>query len=68
MRSISSNCLRPETKSDALENIFDAICLHCGSNNNPSVGQLVDALKTVIINPLALELDIYTLAHHLCKM
>jgi len=27
--------------------------LHCGSKNNPSVGQFVDALKTVIINGLA---------------
>ena len=27
--------------------------MHCGSNNNPSVGQFVDALKTVIINGLA---------------
>jgi len=31
---------------DALENIFSAIHLHCGSNNNPSVGQFVDALKS----------------------
>jgi len=38
---------------DALENTFGAICLHCGSNNNPSVGQFVDAPKTVIINGLA---------------
>jgi hypothetical protein len=38
---------------DALENTFGAICLHCGSNNNPSVGLFVDALKTVIINGLA---------------
>jgi len=38
---------------DALENTFGAIPLHCGSNNNPSVGQFVDALKTVIINGLA---------------
>ena len=37
---------------DALENTFDAIRLHCGSNNNPSVGQFVDALKTVIITGL----------------
>jgi len=36
-----------------LENTFGAIRLHCGSNNNPSVGQFVDALKTVIINGLA---------------
>jgi hypothetical protein len=33
---------------DALENTFDAIRLHCGSNNGPS-----NALKTVIINGLA---------------
>ena len=38
---------------DALENTFGAIRLHCGSDNNPSVGQFVDALKTVIINGLA---------------
>ena len=25
---------------DALENTFGAICSHCGSNNDPSVGQL----------------------------
>ena len=38
---------------DALENTFDAIHLHYGSNNNPSIGQFVEALKTVIINGLA---------------
>jgi hypothetical protein len=38
---------------DALENTFGAIHLHCGSNNNPSVGHFVDALKTLIINGLA---------------
>ena len=31
---------------DTLENTFGAIGLHHGSNNNPSVGQFVDALKT----------------------
>jgi hypothetical protein len=35
---------------DALENTLGAIRLLCGSNSNPSVGQFVDALKTVIIN------------------
>jgi len=25
-------------------------------------------LYSVVINPLALELDIYSLAHHFCKM
>ena len=38
---------------DGLQNKFGAICLHCGSNNNPSVGQFVDAFKTVIISGLA---------------
>jgi len=38
---------------DALENTFSATGLNCGSNNNPSVGQFVDSLKTVIINGLA---------------
>jgi hypothetical protein len=32
---------------DALENTFGAIRLHCRSNNNPTVGQFVDALRTV---------------------
>jgi len=37
-----------------LENTFGAIRLHCRSNNNPSVGQSVDALKTAcrgLLNP-----------------
>ena len=38
---------------DPLENTFGVIHLHCGSNNNPSVGQFVDALKTSIMNGLA---------------
>ena len=38
---------------DALENTFDAIRLHCGSNNKLSVWQFVDGLKTVISNGLA---------------
>ena len=45
-----------ETQSlnqDSLENTFGVIRLHCGSNNNPTVGQFVDALKTSIINGLA---------------
>jgi len=42
-----------DLNQDALVNTFGAIHLHCGSNNNPSVGQFVDALKTVIINGLA---------------
>ena len=46
----------PETRNlnqDPLENTFGVIRLHCGSNNNPIVGQFVDALKTSIINGLA---------------
>ena len=35
---------------DPLENTLGVIRLHCGSNNNPTVGQFVDALKTSIIN------------------
>jgi len=35
-----------------LENTFGVIHLHCGSNNNPSVGQFVDSLKTSIISGL----------------
>jgi hypothetical protein len=38
---------------DPLENTFGVIRLHCGSNNNPTVGQFVHALKTSIINGLA---------------
>jgi len=38
---------------DPLENTFGVIHLHCGSNNNPNVGQFIDALKTSIINGLA---------------
>ncbi|PNF26771.1 hypothetical protein B7P43_G18200, partial [Cryptotermes secundus] len=40
---------------DPLENTFGAIRLNCGSNNNPTGGQFVDALKTSIINGLALQ-------------
>jgi hypothetical protein len=39
--------------TDPLENTFGVIRLHCGSNNNPIVGQFVVALKTSIINGLA---------------
>ena len=45
-----------ETQSlnqDPLENTFGVIHLHCGSNNDPTAGQFVDALKTSIINGLA---------------
>jgi hypothetical protein len=45
-----------ETRSlnqDPLENTFGIIRLNCGSNNNPTVGQFADALKTSITNGLA---------------
>jgi hypothetical protein len=45
-----------ETRSlnqDPLENTFGVIRLHCGSNNNPTVGQFVEALNTSIINGFA---------------
>ena len=51
-----------ETRSlnqDPLENTFGVIHLHCGSNNNPTVEQFVDALKTSIINGL-----VYTGLHN----
>ncbi|PNF15445.1 hypothetical protein B7P43_G18116, partial [Cryptotermes secundus] len=38
---------------DPLENTFGTIRLNCGSNNIPTVGQFVHALKTSIINGLA---------------
>ena len=40
---------------NGLQNTFDAIHLHCGSNNNPYIGQFVDALKTVTISGLAVR-------------
>ena len=38
---------------DALENTFGVMHLHCGSNDNLSAGQLLDALKTVSVNGVA---------------
>ena len=40
------------TKQDPLENTFGVIHLHCGSDSNPTVGQLVNVLKISIINGL----------------
>jgi hypothetical protein len=37
---------------DPLMNTFGAIRLYCGLNNNPTVGQFLDAQKTNIINGL----------------
>jgi hypothetical protein len=40
---------------DPLVNTFGAIRSYCGSNNNATVGQFIDALKTSIINGLACQ-------------
>jgi len=41
----------------------------CRSDFKTCVLELFSLLSnSVKINPLALELDIYSLAHHLCKM
>jgi hypothetical protein len=48
------DCLETQSlNKDPLENTFGVIRLHFGSNNNLTVGQFVDALKTRIINGLA---------------
>jgi hypothetical protein len=48
------DCLETQSlNQDPLENTFGVINLHCGSNNNPTVGQFFDALKTSIISGLA---------------
>ena len=43
---------------DALGNTFGAIHLHCGSNNNSSVGQFVDAMKTVFLTEACMALTV----------
>jgi hypothetical protein len=40
---------------NSLVNTFGGIHLYCGLNNNPTVGQFVDALKTSFIKGLALR-------------
>jgi hypothetical protein len=52
-QSGKTNSMQKEVWQDVLQNTFGAIRLHCGSNNNPSVGQSVDSLKTLIISGLA---------------
>ena len=53
------------------------VCSGCGrelcSQSNFKIvcgkaGKRRDSIVGIVINPLALELDIYSLAHHLCKM
>jgi hypothetical protein len=46
-------CLHTQSlNQDPLENTSGAIRLYCGSNDSPTVGQFVDALKASIINGL----------------
>jgi len=44
----------------------------CICGGKTSVRESLEGCKgkgtTYLINPLALEMDIYSLAHHLCKM
>lgn len=37
---------------DPLENCFGCIRYHCGSNNNPTIGQFISGIKTAILNNL----------------
>jgi hypothetical protein len=54
MKKAGVQCLHTRNlNQDPLENTFRAIRPYCGSNNNPTVGQFVDALKTSIINGIA---------------
>ena len=54
LKEAGFKCLETRNlNQDPLENTFGVIRLHRGSNNNPTVGQFVDALKTSIINGLA---------------
>jgi hypothetical protein len=43
----------PKPNQDPLENTFGAIHSYFGFNNNPAVGQFIDAQNTSIINDLA---------------
>jgi len=54
LKSAGFDCLDTQSLNhDPRENTFSVIHLHCGSSNNPTVGQFIDALKTSIINGLA---------------
>jgi hypothetical protein len=55
VKGVGFKCLHTQNlNQDPLENTFGAVCSYCGSNNNPNVGQFVDAQKTGIINGLAI--------------
>jgi hypothetical protein len=54
LKSAGFDCVETiNLNQDLLENTFGVIRLHCGSNNNPIVGQFVDALETSLVNDLA---------------
>jgi hypothetical protein len=54
LKSVGFDYLETQSlNQDPLENTFGVIRLHSGSNNNPTLGQFVDALKDSIINDLA---------------
>jgi hypothetical protein len=50
-----SEYLATAASDDPLTNTFGAIRSYCGSNNNSTVGQFVDALKTSIIHGLTIR-------------
>jgi hypothetical protein len=55
VKEVGFKCLHTRNPNhDPLENTFWVICSYCGCNSNPTVGQFVDALKTSIVNGLAL--------------
>jgi hypothetical protein len=47
-------CLHTQNLNQDLEITFGDIYSYCGCNNNPTVGQFVNALKTSIVNGHAL--------------
>jgi hypothetical protein len=51
----ASNTWQQQCLINPLVNTFGGIHSYCGLNNKPTVGQFVDALKTSIINGLALR-------------
>jgi hypothetical protein len=54
VKEVGFKCLHTQNlNQDPCENTLDSIHSYCGSNNNRTVGQFVDALKTSIINGLA---------------
>jgi len=64
---ISPNIISYQIYNGGLDRLIGArVGVTCGLNLNSRVTIIIP--KALDINPLALELDIYSLAHHLCKM